>query len=332
VKSRSLGRALVLPVAGGAAVYLAIAWWAGGRDVARDLGAFRWSAMAIGCALALANYALRFCKWELYLRRLGIRVPLGDSLQIFLAGFSLTMTPGKVGEVLKAYLLRETHGVPMARTAPTVVAERLTDLIALLALAIGGVGALAAGGRTFMWFAGGLVAAILIVASWRALVHAILDGAARLGGPDSFIGRAMPKLREFYDAMYELLRPAPLVAATALSIGAWAAECAAFWVVLHGFPGADASLKLCTFIYASMTIAGALSFLPGGILVQEAGMIELLMHGARGISKPTATAATFVVRVCTLWFAIALGIAAVLLVRRRMRVALDAITVEAARK
>src|SRR5439155_19330057 len=219
------------------------------------LGAFRWSAMAIGCALALGNYALRFCKWELYLRRLGIRVPFGDSLQIFLAGFSLTMTPGKVGEVLKAYLLRETRGVPMARTAPIVVAERLTDLIALLALAIGAIGVftekLAGGGRTFMWFAAGLVGAILIVASWRALVHAILDGAARIGP----LARLVPKLREFYDSMHQLVRPAPLVAATLLSVAAWAAECAAFWFVLHGFPGPGegASLKLCTFIYASMT-------------------------------------------------------------------------------
>jgi uncharacterized protein (TIRG00374 family) len=280
--------------------------------------------MAAALGLALGNYALRFCKWELYLRRLGIRVPFGDSLQIFLSGFSLTMTPGKVGEVLKAYLLRETRGVPMARTAPTVVAERLTDLIALLALAIGGIGALSGGGRLFMWFAGGLVAAILIVASWRSLVHWILERIGKMGGP---MGRAVPKLREFYDSMFELLRPVPLVAATVLSVGAWACECAAFWIVLHGFPGADASLKLCTFIYASMTIAGALSFLPGGILVQEAGMIELLLRTAHGVSKPAATAATFVVRVCTLWFAIAIGVGAVLLVRRRMRVKLDALPV-----
>src|SRR5262249_35563391 len=112
--ARSVGRTLVLSAAGGAAVYLCIAWWAGAGEVASELGAFHWSAAAMALGLALVNYALRFCKWELYLSRLGISVPFGDSLQIFLAGFSLTMTPGKIGEVLKAYLLRETRGVPMA--------------------------------------------------------------------------------------------------------------------------------------------------------------------------------------------------------------------------
>src|SRR5207249_4789587 len=101
------------------------------------------------------NYLLRFLKWELYLRRLGVRIPLSDSFLIFLSGFSLTVTPGKVGEVLKSYLLREAHGVPMARTAPIVVAERLTDLVALALLAVVGVGTLlrGAGGERIAWVA-----------------------------------------------------------------------------------------------------------------------------------------------------------------------------------
>ena len=205
-----------------------------------------------------------------------MRIPLGNSLKIFLAGFSLTVTPGKVGEVLKSFLLRETHGVPMARTAPIVVAERVTDLIALVALALGGVGVLG-GGQRLLYVAAGLVALFLVFASSRTLAHGVIDLAARLPG----VGRAAPKLREFYGAMAELVRPLPLTLATLLSIAAWSAECLAFWVVLHGFPGADASLRLCTFIYAAMTIAGALSFLPGGLLVQEGGMVGLLVSMAR---------------------------------------------------
>ena len=67
-------------------------------------------------------------------------MPLFDSLLLFLSGFALTVTPGKVGEVLKSYLLRESFGQPIARTAPIVLAERLTDLIGLLLLTLlGGV-------------------------------------------------------------------------------------------------------------------------------------------------------------------------------------------------
>ena len=57
-----------------------------------------------------------------------------DSLLIFLTGFVLTITPGKVGEVFKSAVLARTHGVPVARTAPVVVAERLTDAIGVIVL------------------------------------------------------------------------------------------------------------------------------------------------------------------------------------------------------
>jgi uncharacterized membrane protein YbhN (UPF0104 family) len=316
--SSSLSRALVLSVAGGAAVYVAFACWSGARDVGDELAAFHGPAALVALGLAALNYGLRFAKWELYLRRLGVRIPLGDSLKIFLSGFSLTVTPGKVGEVLKSYLLRETHDVPMARTAPIVVAERVTDLIACVALALGGVGVLG-GGQRLLWVAAGLVAVFLVVASSRPLVHAVIDLAAGL----PIIGKLSPKLKEFYDAMAVLVKPVPLTLATLLSIAAWTAECVAFWVVLRGFPGAEASLRLCMFIYAAMTIAGALSFLPGGLLVQEGGMVGLLIATAKNVARPRATAATFITRVCTLWFAVAIGVGALLLVRRRAAVNLD---------
>jgi uncharacterized protein (TIRG00374 family) len=71
-----------------------------------------------------------------------------------------------------------------------------------------------------------------------------------------------------------------------------------------------------------MTIAGALSFLPGGLGVQEGGMVALLVKTATGVGTATAAAATFITRLCTLWFAVAVGLVALTLVRRRTHVEL----------
>jgi glycosyltransferase 2 family protein len=310
-----LGRTLALAAAAGALFYVGFAAYSGWHKVVDALEHYAWATAAGALTLAAINYLLRFLKWELYLRRLGVRIPLRDSFGIFLSGFSLTVTPGKVGEVLKSYLLREVHGVPMARTAPIVVAERLTDLVALAALALIGVGALA-GGERIAWVALGLVGVAVAVVASERLAHKVID----LIGAAPGIGKLAPKLREFYGATKELLAPAPLVVATLLSIVAWMCECLAFWLVLHGFDGAAASLKLCTFIYATMTIAGALSFLPGGLGVQEIGMVKLLIAQAHGVSEPVAAAATFITRLCTLWFAVVVGVIALLIMQRRTRV------------
>jgi uncharacterized protein (TIRG00374 family) len=203
----------------------------------------------------------------------------------------------------------------------------LTDLIALALLGLVGVGALA-GGERVAYVALALVAVALAVVASEKLSHFVID----LVGAVPLVGKLAPKLREFYAATKELLAPTPLVLATLLSLLAWLSECVAFWLVLRGFPGAQASLKLCTFIYATMTIAGALSFLPGGLGVQEIGMVKLLISSARGVSEATAAAATFITRLCTLWFAVLLGVVALLIVQRRLRVDLSSLPNERAKR
>ena len=107
--------------------------YTGMSQIGSSLQRFRWSALALALALASFNYFLRFLKWQYYLTRLEIRgVPWLDSLLVFLTGFVLTITPGKLGEVFKSVVLAKTHGVAVARTAPIVIADRLTDVIGIV--------------------------------------------------------------------------------------------------------------------------------------------------------------------------------------------------------
>ena len=144
------------------------------------------------------------------------RQSLTDSLLVFLAGFSLTVTPGKVGEVLKSYLLRESYGQPIARTAPIVLAERLTDLIGLLLLMLIGVATWMRPEHHYLLGIGlSLCLMMLLFASWRSLVYGLLGWVERIPTLGPKLG---PKLREFYDAAYVLLRPVPLLLATFTSV------------------------------------------------------------------------------------------------------------------
>lgn len=315
---KKLLKRILLGVAGGVLVYVAFSIWADASAVGAALGLFSWSALGLALGLALTNYAVRVLRWELYLRALGLRIPWRDSLLVFLAGFSLTVTPGKLGEVLKAFLLRESHGIPAARTAPIVVAERLTDLVGLLVLAAAGAFTFDVD-RRFLVAAAALVAGGLAVISIEPLALAFVRGAGRLPG----LRNLGPKLEEFYRSTAILLRPGPLLASVALSTLSWWFECVAFWVVVRGFAGATIALPSATFIYASMTIAGALSFLPGGLGITEGGMLALLTRFGTGTGTAVAAAATFITRLCTLWFAVLLGLGALVLFSRRKHVAVD---------
>jgi uncharacterized protein (TIRG00374 family) len=315
---KKLLRRVILGVIAGVAVYAGFSIWAGAQEVGEALRAFSWTAAAGALALAAANYLVRFLRWQYYLRVLGFAVPAGESFLVFLGGFSLTVTPGKLGEVLKAFMLRESRGIPATRSAPIVVAERFTDLVGLLALAAGGAFTFDVD-RRFLVAASVLIVIGLVVVSIEPLARRVLGLVGRLPG-----GRRLsPKMGDFYGSTAALLRPGPLLLAVLLSVVSWASECLAFWVIVDGFRGASVPLHAATFIYATMTIAGALSFLPGGLGVTEAGMLGLLAKLGTGTGHGVAFAATFVTRVCTLWFAVVLGLAALVLFARRTRIAVN---------
>jgi uncharacterized protein (TIRG00374 family) len=128
--------------------------------------------------------------------------------------------------------------------------------------------------------------------------------------------RFRDKLHEFYDGLAHLVRPWPLLWASLLGILAWLAECVGFALIIAAFPGTEVPVGLAVLIYAATTIAGALSFLPGGLLVTEATMALMLVESSRGVDEPTAVAATILTRLATLWFAVVIGLLALLWLRR----------------
>jgi uncharacterized protein (TIRG00374 family) len=309
---------VLLGVAAGVAIYLAFSIWAGARDVGAALRGFNWWAALGGLGLAFANYLVRFVRWQYYLRVLAIEVPVGESFLVFLSGFALTITPGKLGEAVKAFLLRESRGIPATRTAPVVIAERFTDLVGVLLLAGVGIFTFKVD-RRFLAAGAALIGIGLLVVS----VESVAKLAIRIAGQVPGVRRFSHRMEQFYQGTKALLRPGPLVVAVVLSVVCWAFECLAFWLVVGGFPGAHVSMQAAVFIYATMTVAGALSFLPGGLGVTEAGMLTLLGTLGTGTGRSVAAAATFVTRLCTLWFAVGVGLLALVLFSRRTKIAVQ---------
>jgi uncharacterized protein (TIRG00374 family) len=300
---RGLSRRLVLGVVLGVLVFAGFSLYADVGELQKNLAAFEWTYLPAILALVMVNYALRFCRWQYYLGVTEVHVPLRSSASIFLAGFVMSVTPGKFGELLKAYLLKEAHGAPMARTAPVVVAERLTDFISLVLLC--GVGIVAFDyGAVVVAVCGALSVAVVVLISSRALAHSFIELTRKVPG----LRRFSDKLHEMYESMADLVRPGPLLWATTIGLFAWLAECIAVYLVCLGL-GAEAShvsFALAAFIHAFATIFGAITLLPGGLGVTEGSMSGLFVLLGK-MTKAPAVTATLLVRLCTLWFGVALG-------------------------
>ncbi|HMQ32592.1 MAG TPA: lysylphosphatidylglycerol synthase transmembrane domain-containing protein [Chloroflexaceae bacterium] len=285
------------------------------REVGRDLRSFNWALLPAILGFTLLNYLLRWLKWEYYLRRLGCGERVGrlDSGLIFTAGMVMAVTPGKLGEVFKSYLLRRVNGTPVSRSAPIVLAERLTDGLAMLLLMALGLTLYPPARPVFAL----LVVATLfgiIVLQFRGLSRSLIGAVARLPGG----GRFAPRLATVYDSTQELLNWRVLLVSTAISFVSWGFECVAFYYVLVGLgmEGTPLLLLQATFIFAASTLFGLVSFLPGGLGVSEVSSVGLLV-AIVGMSAAAATTGTILIRFCTLWFGVLLGVLALAWFGRR---------------
>jgi glycosyltransferase 2 family protein len=297
----------------GVAVYMVAALYSGIGKISASLAHYQVYTFVVACLLAFGNYCLRFLKWEFYLSRLGIKgVAKWDSFLTFFSGFVLTVTPGKVGEVFKSYILNETHDVPMTKTAPIVVAERATDVIGIVVLIVFGAAFGFGGGLVWAGIGAGLVLGLLVVVANRKLSLAMIGFVARLPGK---LGAIAPKLEAAYDSLATMLKPRNLFVPSLLSAAAWMLECLALWVILGGF-GETTSVPLATFFYATSTLAGAIVPVPGGLGVTESALMGQMTTMGH-VDTSTATAAMILVRFATLWFAVVVGFVALSAMKRR---------------
>lgn len=286
------------------------------RRVGAALKEFDWRLIAPIILLTLWNYGWRFMKWQRYLKQLGEHhVPLRVSIVVFVSAFSMSVTPGKIGELIKASELRRICGTPMSRTTAIIAAERLTDALAMLILASTGA-LLFDQGRLLL-----LAAAVFAVTGVYVLRHPrpLLAVLGRLP-PLPVIGRTLDHSVSFFTTSGRLMSARNLAAATSIGIVAWLGECAALYVVLLGLglPSSRHLFVVAVFTLAVSSLAGALSLLPGGLGVAEAsaaGILLLLISDER-MTASVATAATVIIRFATLWFAVGLGLAALWLAKR----------------
>ena len=305
-------------------VYAALLFVADTSNLVAEVRGFQWQLLPVIIGLTLFNYGLRFVKWHWYLGVVGVKnLHWLDSLLIFLAGFSMTLTPGKAGEFLKAFLVQQRVGTPIAKTSPIILAERMTDGLALLILAAAGL-LIFDSAQVRIVMAGVVVMATIIVllVQRRALAQRVMRWMERA----PLLATRMHHIHAFYSSSYELLKFKPLVIAIGLGIISWAGECFALALIVVGLgiPFSWTLVALACFAMGFATLAGSLLLVPGGLGVAEASIGGLLLAFGQApwlpsgtITASIAAVATLMIRFATLWFGFFLGLICLAIVSRR---------------
>ena len=242
-------------------------------------------------ALCLLGYGLRGMRWRLWMAHYGRHFGWLQGLRLYLAGYAFTPTPGNIGEATRGLMLA-SNPLGARHSLAIFGAERLADLLCLLLLCLPGV----------VWLSQheGVKNSRTVMVALAALGLVLLVGLAAAVWFRAALRVRFAWLRE----AWHCLTVQPLVW-FGLTLAAWAGQGVAAWLVCREL-GVDITLMTVTGIYAVAMVAGALSALPAGLGGTEAVLAGLL--AAHGAPPGTALTVTVLIRLLTLWLAVALGV------------------------
>lgn len=261
------------------------------------------------------SFAIRALRWRILLQNVGFTEANGVRLPsfwkiveiIYISFFANAIVPAKLGDLYRAYLLRQESGVSTTRSFGTVVAERMLDLSVLLLLFIPAV--IISLHEHMPWQ---LQISLEILLALVVAGVAVLFVLRRWREP---IARLVPeRFRSYYYHFQEgtlgSFRRLPLLAV--LTSGVWVCEALRFfWIAL--------SLNLIggSFIHilAAAVVVGLgealLSAIPttgGGVGLVEGGMVAMIALFYQGPNLTNLTLAAILLdRTITLFSILLFG-------------------------
>jgi hypothetical protein len=259
--------------------------------------------------------SVRTFRWGYLLKRAGVSMAFVKCFRILVSGLFLSnLTPGKVGDPLRNVLLKKSEGVKVGRTLPSVVVERLSDVMAMVSISFLGFIFLSEVSSFSLWFTSAafiylfLFSVFLFVVKSEGRTIKVLN---RL----SFIFRLVSKSKgsegmvDFSRNIHRTFKvykdKGSLAAVFLLSLLIWALEAVCFYIAFLAL-GLDVPLLPLLVAYPLAVLISVVTFLPGGLGSMEAVLV-IFFTSFYSLSLAEITAAVLLGRFLTFWIYVILG-------------------------
>jgi glycosyltransferase 2 family protein len=271
-----------------------------------SLRAIGWQGFLFLCLFSSFNYFLRYLRWNYLLRILGDTVTPLESLLCYLSGFAFTTTPAKVGEVVRCFYFKRRHGVEYSHTLAGLLCERTLDALAGIMIAVLALNLY----ENVRWIGATFTLCVVVVVFLlveQKLLLRLLNVFRNIR--IRFVQQLLELVPRLLARANQLFAPKPFATGMVIGLFAWSAEALAFAWLAHEL-GGHGSIVLYMSIFCASIIAGALTFVPGGLGGTE--VVLYMLSVATGMGEAEALTATILIRLASLWYAVVLGLLSLL--------------------
>ncbi len=268
-------RALV-PFAIGLAAVAALIVAVNPRELGSDAQRFSLIAVPFVVVLSLSYYVLQGVRWHFLLRSVGVRLPMGDTVLLNVAGQATGMLP--LGELTRALLVSQAAGADLGTAVATITVQELIYTLLIIAAAVPGA-------FEHRAWAGAVLAALVFTVTVFAIltVNRLFRVVHRAVQRIPLLRRFSNDIEELHRETVVLLRQPETYGWSVLSLFGVLIAVTLFWLVAHSIAPDLLTWPEAAFVYAVSHVAGAVSFIPGGLGAYEASIAGLLVASGASI-------------------------------------------------
>jgi len=246
------------------------------------------------------SFFLAILRWHIFLKKSEIIIPKRSTVLIFMAGFSLSIIPGKVGELIKSELLKIKYEIPRKNSVPIIFAEQLYSAIGLIIISCFGIYYFDLSVYVVILFAVIIVAIFTLLLSKKLFIK-----SSKIFCKIKFLNNFLKDMSESYVVIRQLFSYKILIPSLTLSVLFWVFQGISVYLILLSF-----GINLFDFItlltvYTSSIMLGVISFLPLGIGVVEGSLVGFMSY--QGLEISSALTLVVIIRLIVQWLPITVG-------------------------
>ena len=262
---------------------------------------FKTDYLPIILLLAPLSWVIVFFRWHFLLKNSNIIIPKKENFKIYMAGFAMSVTPGKVGELIKSQFLKSKYGVSRKNTLPIIISEYFYHMVGVLVVSIIGVYYF-----EFSLYIIILTSALIITTLTIISSETFFKKFVNLISKRNFLKKYVSPISDSHIILKKSTRGKIFIISSGLSIAFWLTEVLIVYFVFLSFDILNFEFFKIAAIYTTSLILGMLSFLPMGIGVVEGSLAGFLNY--EGIDISIALTLVILIRIFTRWYGVIVGL------------------------
>ena len=254
--------------------------------------------LLIAFSLTLLNIVVKIFRWRYLCKIYGTEIDYNDAGRIVVGSFFVSgITPAKVGDIIKAYIMKKKFSLPLMDGVASILYERVFELLLLLLVSLG-VFYVGLSAKNYI-----IIQMVTFIVIFIGIAYIFSDRILNLA--QKFLMRTKILSAGCEDLKIRKIPPVNALEVFSMTGLALGLEFIRFWIVVLAF-GFDMNIIHLSIFFSLAVLIGLLSQIPIGIGVVEGSLAVFLTDA--GLPGYYAMGIVLVDRIISMYFVMGIGL------------------------